>query len=107
MRLLLILALLFASVTFGQPAAAHDHHEAMQHHADMAQGDHRRHGHEGELDDGKSHAVVHVCPGCALIGQPVVAEAALASAALPGLPANPPSLHSFQDNPIPPPPRPA
>ena len=100
MRLMLILALLLSSLAFVQPADAHaDHPAAAQHHS-LA-------GHEqgGDRDGTASHALAHVCPGCALVGAATVAGGAVEPPALPELPANPPAPASFDANPIPPPPR--
>ena len=105
MRLLLILALLAASVGLAPPAAAQTDHRMAQHHSHAMHGDHRRGGHEGDHDTGKAAALAHVCPGCALLGQPDMADAGMLPAALPRLPANPPLPRSFDANPIPPPPR--
>ena len=104
MRLLLILALLIASVGFGPPVAAQAHHEPTQHHSHTAHDDHRHGEHDGDRHD-EAFAAAHVCLGCALVGQAVVAEDSMIPTALPRLPENPPSLHSFDANPIPPPPR--
>lgn len=98
MRLFLILALLVASAGFAPAAGAHAHSDLARHHM-------HHQGHDGDSDTGKAHAVAHVCPGCALVGQPFVAAAGPAPIALPRLPANPPSPRSFDANPIPPPPR--
>ena len=105
MRLLLILALVIASVTFGPPAAAQPEHEMGQHHTQMAYSHHSQDGHRGSAGENTSHAVTHVCPGCALMGEPQVAGAEAPLVALPALPPNPHSLRSFHANPIPPPPR--
>ena len=104
MRLLLILALVMVSVGFGPPAGAREHHERAQHHAMAAHGEHGNE-HDGDQDRGATHAVAHICPGCALVGQAIVLDDGAAPHALPDLPANPPALVSFDANPIPPPPR--
>ena len=104
MRLLLILALLIASVGFGPPVAAQAHHEPTQHHSHTAHDDHRHGEHDGDRRD-EAFAAAHVCLGCALVGQSAVTGGSTVPAALPCLPGNPPSLRSFDSNPIPPPPR--
>lgn len=100
MRLFLILALLVASAGFAPAVGAH-----APAHSDMARHDMHHQSHDGDSDTGKAHAVAHVCPGCALVGQLVVAAAGPIAIALPRLPANPRSPRSFDANPIPPPPR--
>lgn len=104
MRLFLILCLLAASVFMGPPgsAQAHDQH-ALQ--VQMMNGHHHDGAPDQGGDNGKAHAVAHVCPGCALVAQTFVAASAFDIRALPKLPANPPSLKAFHSNPIPPPPR--
>ena len=104
MRLLLILALLVASVGFGPTVAAQAHHEATQHHSHAADGDHRHGEHDGDRQD-EAFGAAHVCLGCALVGQPADAVGSMLPTPLPRLPGNPPSLRSFDSNPIPPPPR--
>lgn len=105
MRLLLIFALLLASATFGPPGNAQAHHDDAQHHSHAAEGHHEHGGPDGTHDSDGAHAVVHVCPGCAVFDQLLVADAGAAHVALPRLPANPLSPRSFHANPIPPPPR--
>jgi hypothetical protein len=100
MRLLLILALMIASIGVGPPAGARENHEHAQHHPVTAHGEH-----DGDGERSAAHAVAHVCPGCALVGEAVVLEEEMVPQALPGLPANPPALVAFGANPIPPPPR--
>lgn len=103
MRLLLILALLAASLGFGPPASARSHHDRGEHASHAATHDH---GLQNDREEqGKGHAVVHVCPGCAFLGAPTLPQELVVSLRLPRLPANPPSLRSFDANPIPPPPR--
>ena len=104
MRLLLILVLLVASLGFGPPAGAQAHHDATQHQSHAAHGDHRHGEHDGDRRD-EAFAAAHVCLGCALVGQAAVAEGSTIPTSLPRLPGNPPSLRSFDSNPIPPPPR--
>jgi hypothetical protein len=104
-RLLLILALIVASAGFGPAAGARAEQPATHHHHGAAH-QHGDHGDSQEQGNGAPTAI-HVCPGCAMIGQPAIAALASPPAALPRLPANPPSLRSFDAHPIPPPPRPA
>lgn len=98
MRALLILVLLFASLGVASPAAAtadsHAHHHSMQHEG-------QQDGDEGQ----EASPVVHVCPGCAVVGRAMQVNDDHAIPELPALPANSPQLHSFDTNPIPPPPR--
>lgn len=110
MRLLLILALLAASLGFGPPAGARadagqgDAASAVAGH-DHGRGEPRDHGERGE--HGKGHATVHVCPGCAFLGAAAMPEDVVPPAGLPRPRANSPILPSFDANPIPPPPRPS
>ena len=104
MRLLLIAVLMVASLGFAPSAGAQAHHETAEHHSHAA---HDEHSSGGQQDHGKekTSAVVHVCPGCAFLSAPMLADAGPVPMALPRLPANPASLRSFNANPIPPPPR--
>ena len=105
MRLLLILALLITSVGMVAPVVAQAGEAPSHDHAAMEHAGHHDTGQDGDADTGSEHAAVHVCPGCALVDDALFADPALASAALPQLPANPASPASFDANPIPPPPR--
>ncbi len=100
MRLLLIFALLLASLGFGPQASAQPHREvAGQHHA----------GHERDPGSDRTHdeaqPVAHVCAGCAFLAEAPLGAIAAPPASVPRLPADPPSLQPFHANPIPPPPR--
>lgn len=99
MRLLLILALLLASVSFGTSASAHSPDEHAAHHA-MAAGEHAP-----PHEDGKPQPIAHVCPGCAVVGELAPVARAEPALALPPLQAEARSLSSFASRPIAPPPR--
>lgn len=99
MRLLLIFALLFASVSFGAPVNAHASGEHASHHS-MAVGEHDQH-----QDEGKPQPLAHVCPGCALVGQAALATMTEQTPTLPPLLVEARSLSSFEARPIAPPPR--
>ena len=103
-RVLLIFALLIASAFMGPPASAQVHDQQAQHQSHAMNGHHHKAPDE-EQNNGKAHAVAHVCPGCALVAQPLLAEIGADPRALPQLPPNPASLQAFHSNPIPPPPR--
>jgi hypothetical protein len=98
-RLLLILALVLASLSFGAPANAHSPDAHAGHHA-MAGGEHAP-----QPDEGKPQPVAHVCPGCAVVGQPAAVALAEPAPALAPLLAEARSLSSFHARPIAPPPR--
>jgi hypothetical protein len=102
-RLLLILCLIVASAGFGAPVGAQAPHHGTEDHAPMAH--HDTMPHDSERGSGKASVVVHVCPGCAVVGPAIPATAEPAPRTLPALPADPPALISFDSNPIPPPPR--
>jgi hypothetical protein len=103
MRLLLIFALLIASAFMGGAASTEAHAQEAQHQSHAMEGHH--HDRAPDQDSGKTHAVAHVCPGCALVAQPLLAEVASDPRALPQMPPNAASLQAFHSNPIPPPPR--
>jgi hypothetical protein len=105
MRVLLILALLLASVFMGPQAGAQSHAEHAQHQMHAMTGHQHDGGQDQDRDGGKAHAALHVCPGCALVAPPLLRERTVERLALPRRPANPPSLTAFNANPIPPPPR--
>jgi len=102
MRLLLILALTIASVFIGPPASALAH---AHHHSHAMNGHHHDGAPNQDQDSGKAHGVAHVCPGCALVAQPLLAAVTAGQRALPQLPPNAVSLHPFHSIPISPPPR--
>jgi hypothetical protein len=105
MRLLVIFALLLVSLGLGPPAGAQAHHEgAAQHQSHATHEEHRR-GAEGDRERDEVQRVAHVCPGCAFLVEPPLADGAAMRISVPGLPFDPPSLQSFHANPISPPPR--
>lgn len=103
MRLMLIFALLIASLGFGPPVEAQAQHHRDEHAAHTAAHDHG--SHDNREEEGKGSAIAHVCPGCAFLGAPFPPQERASPAGLPRLFANSPSLRSFNANPIPPPPR--
>jgi hypothetical protein len=105
MRLLLVLALLLASLGFGPPASAQAHHEAAAQHRSPAAHDEHRRSDDGDRTHDEIQPVAHGCTGCAFLVEPALADAAAAPALLPSLPSDPVSLQAFHANPIPPPPR--
>ena len=105
MRLLVIFALLLVSLGLGPSAGAQTHQEgAAQHQSHAAHEEHRRGG-EGDREHDEVQRVAHVCPGCAFLVAPPLADGAATRTSVPGLPFDPPSLQSFHANPVPPPPR--
>jgi hypothetical protein len=105
MRLLVIFALLLVSLGLGPPASAQEHHEgAGQHQSHGTHEEHRRGG-EGDREHHEVQPVAHVCPGCAFLAEPPLADGAATRISVPRLPLDPPSLQPFHANPISPPPR--
>jgi len=105
MRLLVIFALLLVSLGLGPPAGARAHHEAAAQHQSHATHDEHRRGGEGDREHDEVQRVAHVCPGCAFLVEPPLADEAATRISVPRLPFDPPSLQPFHSNPISPPPR--
>ena len=100
MRLLLIFALLFASLGFGSPANAHAPDEHARHPHAVAAGEHAP-----TQEESKPQPMAHVCPGCAVVGQSTLVAMAEPARTLPPPLVEARSLSSFEARPIAPPPR--